>query len=190
MAASSSASRLGGREDDYEVSGVDFTERGRIFDRQLEELPRLWRGDEVGPPTASGDRPTLLIGGEAKAPERAARHADGWTQGGAGPDAFKETAAKVEEAWKAAGREGTPYKMALFYFGLGDRAEEDAREDLAHYYAWLGDNRRQIIESAATDADTVKSYLSAFEAAGADEVICFPVSKDPGQVELLAEAAL
>src|ERR687885_1214356 len=35
----------GGREDDYTVSGLDFHARGRIFDRQLDELARLWRGD-------------------------------------------------------------------------------------------------------------------------------------------------
>src|SRR3954467_5628793 len=28
----------GGRPDDYELSGVDFSQRGRIFDRQLEAL--------------------------------------------------------------------------------------------------------------------------------------------------------
>jgi alkanesulfonate monooxygenase SsuD/methylene tetrahydromethanopterin reductase-like flavin-dependent oxidoreductase (luciferase family) len=182
---------VGRREDDYEVSGVELSERGRIFDRQLEELTEYWKGDQVGPPPASGDRPRLLIGGEVNAPERAARHADGWTQGGAGPDSFKETAAEVDEAWKAAGRERSPYKMALFYFGLGPSAKEDAREDLGDYYAWLGEEvANMIIDSAATDADTIKTYLSAFEAAGADEVICFPVSADPGQVELLAEAAL
>jgi hypothetical protein len=30
--------------------------------------------------------------------------------------------------------------------------------------------------------DTLKAYLSAFEAAGADEVICFPASADPAHV--------
>jgi alkanesulfonate monooxygenase SsuD/methylene tetrahydromethanopterin reductase-like flavin-dependent oxidoreductase (luciferase family) len=182
----------GRREDDYEVSGVDHGERGRIFDRQLAALSALWSGDEVGPPTASGERPRLLIGGSADAAfRRAARYADGWTQGGGRPDAFAEGLAKLTEAWRAEGREGTPYSMALFYFGLGDRAEEHAREDLADYYADLGDETaNQIIESAATDADTVKAYLSAFEEAGANEVICFPVSKDPDQVELLAEAVL
>ncbi len=35
----------------------------------------------------------------------------------------------------------------------------------------------------------MKGYLNAFEQAGADEVICFPASSDPAQVELLAEAA-
>src|SRR3954462_5192532 len=29
---------VGGREDDYELSGVDFKGRGRLFDRQLDEL--------------------------------------------------------------------------------------------------------------------------------------------------------
>src|SRR3954451_18271544 len=32
----------GGRQDDYEISGVDFSRRGRIFDRQLEALGRFW----------------------------------------------------------------------------------------------------------------------------------------------------
>jgi hypothetical protein len=36
----------------------------------------------------------------------------------------------------------------------------------------------------------IAGYLAAFEAAGADEVICFPASADPTQVELLAETAL
>lgn len=34
----------------------------------------------------------------------------------------------------------------------------------------------------------MKAYLSGFEEAGADEVICFPASTDPDQVELLAGA--
>ena len=33
------------------------------------------------------------------------------------------------------------------------------------------------------------SHLSGFESAGADEVICFPATADPAQVDLLASAA-
>jgi alkanesulfonate monooxygenase SsuD/methylene tetrahydromethanopterin reductase-like flavin-dependent oxidoreductase (luciferase family) len=183
---------VGGRQDDYDVSAVEFAERGRIFDRQLEQLARHFGGEtDVGPPTASGDRPTLLIGGESDATfRRVARFADGWTQGGLGPDAFKATVAKVRERWQAEGRDGAPRTMALFYFALGSKAEEDARRDLAHYYAFLGDFAAQIVEGAAKDKDTVASYISAFEAAGADEVICFPTSSDPVQVDLLADAVL
>jgi DNA-binding LacI/PurR family transcriptional regulator len=49
---------------------------------------------------------------------------------------------------------------------------------------------QQIVAGAAKDGDTVRQYLDAFEQAGADEVICFPASHDPGQVDLLAEVAL
>jgi alkanesulfonate monooxygenase SsuD/methylene tetrahydromethanopterin reductase-like flavin-dependent oxidoreductase (luciferase family) len=182
----------GGREDDFEVSGIDFHQRGKIFERQLQELPKIWQGDEIGPPLLSSDRPKLLIGGYTDVSlRRAAEYADGWTQGGGTPEVLAENGAKLDEMWSAAGRDGSPYKMALFYWALGDDAEEHAREDLEAYYAWLGEETmNQIVSSAATDADTVKSYLAAFEQAGADEVMCFPTNPDPGQVELLAEATL
>jgi alkanesulfonate monooxygenase SsuD/methylene tetrahydromethanopterin reductase-like flavin-dependent oxidoreductase (luciferase family) len=132
-----------------------------------------------------------MIGGAADVVyRRAARYADGWTLGGGTPDAFREGAAKAREAFQAEGRDGEPRTMALFYFALGDNAEEDARHALGSYYAFLGDYAGQIVESAAKDEDTVKGYLAAFEEAGADEVICFPSSADPAQVELLASAAL
>jgi alkanesulfonate monooxygenase SsuD/methylene tetrahydromethanopterin reductase-like flavin-dependent oxidoreductase (luciferase family) len=183
---------VGGRQDDYEVSGVDFTQRGREFDRQLEQLTELWKGERgVGPAPARGDRPALLIGGRSDAAfRRAARHADGWTLGGGTPEAFTQGLLRLREAWQAAGRDGQPRTMALFYFVLGDHAEQTARESLGDYYAFLGDYADQIVASAAKDARTVQAYLAAFEQAGADDVICFPASADPAQVELLADAAL
>jgi alkanesulfonate monooxygenase SsuD/methylene tetrahydromethanopterin reductase-like flavin-dependent oxidoreductase (luciferase family) len=180
----------GGREPDYEVSGVDFKRRGKIFDQQLEELPELWAGKAgVGPPPFDGKPPEVLIGGGSdKALERAAKHADGWTMGGGTPDQFAESKAALLELWKAEGRAGEPRTVVLFYYALGDGAKEAAERDLAHYYEWLGDYTQQIVDSAATDVDTVKGYLAAFEAVGADEAICFPASSDLAQVELLAEA--
>jgi hypothetical protein len=78
--------------------------------------------------------------------------------------------------------------MALVYFSLGDNAEAIAREKLGDYYAWLGAYADGVVESTATHAQAVKTYVSGFEEAGVDEVICFPASADPEQVDLLAEA--
>jgi alkanesulfonate monooxygenase SsuD/methylene tetrahydromethanopterin reductase-like flavin-dependent oxidoreductase (luciferase family) len=183
---------VGGREDDFELSEVEFHRRGAIIDRQLAQLAELWKREgDFGPRPANGERPSLLIGGTADvAFRRAAKYADGWTLGGGTPDAFREGAAKLREAWSAEGRDGEPRTMALFYFALGESAEEDARHALGSYYAFLGDYAAQIVQSAAKDEDTVRGYLAAFEEAGADEVICFPSSADPRQVELLAAAAL
>jgi alkanesulfonate monooxygenase SsuD/methylene tetrahydromethanopterin reductase-like flavin-dependent oxidoreductase (luciferase family) len=182
---------VGGREDDYEVSGADFGSRGKTFDRQLAELGALWRGERgVGPRPARGDRPTVLIGGSSEvAFRRAARHADGWTLGGGTPDAFAEGREKLRGAWAAEGRDGEPRTMALFYFALGDDAEAAARASLGDYYGFLGEYTDQIVAGAAKDEDALKGYLSAFEKAGVDEVICFPTSTDPEQVDLLAGVA-
>lgn len=180
---------VGGREDDYDLAGVDFQSRGKIFDQQLEMLTSLWRADDFGPRPANGSRVTMLIGGQVDAAfTRAARYADGWTLGGGTPQMFGEGSKKLRAAWEAAGRQDKPRTMALFYFALGDGAEEAARESLVRYYAFLGEYAEQIAQSAATDADTVRAYLKGFEEAGVDEVICFPASADPAQVDLLANA--
>ena len=181
---------VGGREDDYEASKTDFGSRGATFERQLGELKDVWSGESgVGPAPANDKRPVMLIGGGSDiAYRRAAEHADGWTMGGGTPDMFKEALGKLREEWSTAGRDGEPRSMAVFYFALGDGAEKVVEENLGDYYGFLGDYAKQIVESAATDAETLKGYLSAFEEAGADEVICFPASPDPDQVELLAGA--
>jgi alkanesulfonate monooxygenase SsuD/methylene tetrahydromethanopterin reductase-like flavin-dependent oxidoreductase (luciferase family) len=119
---------------------------------------------------------------------RAARYADGWTFGGGTPDMFGEALGKLKAAWSEAGRAGAPRTVVLFYFALGDRPEAQARESLGDYYAFLGDYVDMVVDGAAKDPDTVRGYIAAFEAAGADEVICFPTSSDPAQVDLLAEA--
>jgi len=183
----------GGREDDYALSGVDFHRRGRLFDEQLEALPRLWAGEGgLGPaPASPGGRPGLLIGGaNEKAYARAARHADGWTAGGAGPEAFGQAREAVRAAWKDAGRDGEPRTMALLYFALGDDPEGAARASLGDYYSFLGEYAEQIVQGTLKDPDALRSTLAAYEDAGADEVICFPASADPAQVDLLAAAVL
>ncbi|HUA47449.1 MAG TPA: LLM class flavin-dependent oxidoreductase [Solirubrobacteraceae bacterium] len=182
---------VGGRPDDYEVSEVDFRSRGQRFDRQLEQMTAIWNGDRgIGPTPARGARPGLLIGGHSDAAfRRAASYADGWTMGGGGPDALAGSMEKLNAAWSAAGRDGKPRTAALFYFALGDDAEQTAHDSLSEYYSFLGDIGKQIAAGAATDAATVKQYLAAFEAAGADEVICFPASANPEQVDRLADAA-
>ena len=179
----------GGRQDDYEISGVDFHRRGRILDAQLDGLQRLWRGEGgVGPPTPDG-RPGLLIGGTSSAAyRRAARYADGWTSGGGGPDAFAQGREQALAAWRDAGRDGEPRTLALNYFVLGDDADEVARANLGHYYAFAGEYAGAIADSAVRTPAAVRDIVAAYEQAGADELILFPASHDPTQVDLLADA--
>jgi alkanesulfonate monooxygenase SsuD/methylene tetrahydromethanopterin reductase-like flavin-dependent oxidoreductase (luciferase family) len=180
---------IGGREDDYELAGLETGQRGDELDSMLTRLQELWAGDQMGPATDAP--PSLLIGGGVDASfARAARFGDGWVAGGAAPDQFAEMAQKVKAAWTEAGRDGEPRTAGLAYFSLGDGAEQNAQAYLTDYYAWLGEEvAGYIAGSAAKDAETVKQYLAAFEDAGCDELILFPSSSDPDQVDLLADAA-
>lgn len=184
---------VGVREDDYEASGVDFHTRGRRFEEMLDQWKRIWAGDKFGTAGAIGPQPskggpTLIVGGTADAAfERAARYGDGWIMGGGAPDQFSAGVAQLNAAWQAAGREGTPRKMSLAYFSLGDGAEQAADRYLHDYYAWLGDIADMIASSAATDAETVNQYIQGFSDAGCDELILIPSSSDPDQVDLLAD---
>ena len=180
----------GGRPDDYELSNVEFGRRGRLFDRQLEDLASVWRGDGgVGPAPASDGRPGLLIGGRSEAAfRRVAQHADGWTSGGGGVGPFLQGVEQARAAWQAAGREGEPRTVSLLYFSLGPRGAEQAQASLGAYYAFAGEYAEHIVAGTATDEAALREELEAYEEAGCDEVICFPASADPEQVDLLARA--
>jgi alkanesulfonate monooxygenase SsuD/methylene tetrahydromethanopterin reductase-like flavin-dependent oxidoreductase (luciferase family) len=183
---------VGGREDDYEASRVDMRTRGRLFDRMLDEWTRVWAGEGLdgAGPIGPQSRPTLIIGGTVDAAyERAARYGDGWIMGGGTPDMFRDGAAKLQAAWSAAGRDGKPRTMSLGYFALGAGAEEAAGRYLRDYYAWVGEYADAIAASAATDPETVAQYVQGFADAGCDELVLFPSSTDPEQVDLLADAA-
>ena len=184
----------GGREDDYEVSGIDIHKRGRAFDRQLDEMKRVWAGEEkgyAGPVGPNVDQPPqLLIGGRADASfRRAAEYGDGWIMGGGDPTQFAASAEKVGAAWSAAGRQDTPRKASLTYFSLGPDADKNAQWYLGDYYGWLGEEvTAGMAQAAARDEETVAQRVTLFEEAGCDELILFPCSSDPEQVDLLAQA--
>ena len=157
---------LGGREDDYEVSGVEHEGRGGGSTRCWSGSRTIWAGDEIGPSIAGA--PQLIVGGHADASfARAARFGDGWIAGGAPPDQYADAVEKLSAAWAEAGREGKPRTMALAYFSLGERAEEDARAYLGDYYAWLGEELAGFMAAgAAKDAETVRQYVDRVRAGG------------------------
>lgn len=179
---------LGGREDDYEISDVGTSTRGKDLDAMLERMQEVWEGKEIGPGHETA--PQVLVGGSVAASfERAVRFGDGWIAAGASPEQFAEWRQAFEAAWSASGRSEEPRNAALAYYALGDRAEEDAQSYLTDYYAWLGDEvAGYIAGSAAKDAESAKQYVAGFEAAGCQELFLFPSSSDPQQVDLLAGA--
>jgi alkanesulfonate monooxygenase SsuD/methylene tetrahydromethanopterin reductase-like flavin-dependent oxidoreductase (luciferase family) len=183
---------LGARDDDYETSDIAMEAKGKRFSEQLEELKQIWNGESRGHAGAIGPTPDpapkILIGGGVDASfKRAAKYGAGWIMGGGTPEQFAEGRAKTIEAWKEAGREGEPYTAALAYYSLGEGSQRGV-DNVRDYYDWLGEYGDQIAASVATDADTVKQYVSAFEEAGCDELFLFAGTADLDQVTQLRQA--
>ena len=59
---------VGIRQDDFDISGADYHQRGRTFDRQLEEMRAIWNGEAgIGPAPVRPGGPELMIGGRSDA---------------------------------------------------------------------------------------------------------------------------
>jgi alkanesulfonate monooxygenase SsuD/methylene tetrahydromethanopterin reductase-like flavin-dependent oxidoreductase (luciferase family) len=187
----------GGREPDFVLTGRDFHTRGRRFDQQLVDLKRAWAGESlaegtrpVAPPLGSAGVPILIGGTSDAAIRRAAEHGEGWTAGGAPPQATAGFVQKVRAAWRDAGRNGEPRIAALNYFSLGD-TEAESRANISDYYAWLGrETAEMIANNVHRSPAAIRDTIAAFAEAGVDELILDPTVPDPAQVDLLAEVAL
>ena len=113
---------VGGRAGRLRARRRRLPSRGRLFDRQLEELARHWSGETGGRPgdgaPGAADRRDVGRGVPARGP----RTATAGRSEAAATSASGSALEQLREAWQAAGREGEPRTMALFYFSLGDDA--------------------------------------------------------------------
>jgi probable F420-dependent oxidoreductase len=117
---------------EYESLGVEWSDRGRIFDEQLEVIRLLWdndvvdfsgehhRIDRAGILPRPANRIPIWFGGFSPvAVRRAARIGDGFTFASAGSKTIEEAGA-LREAVAAAGRDAESFPIELnIPYGLG-----------------------------------------------------------------------
>lgn len=181
---------VGAREDDYAATGADFTDRGRRLDVMLAELVGTWAAASgpagIGPASPRG-RPGVVLGGRSpQALDRVARFGDGWVAGSAG--FYATGAAVVREGWRRHGRDGSPRTQAVAYVALGADGPARAERYLPEYYAFLGDAATGLGSTALTSAAAVREVVARLAGEGCDELLLFPCSSDPDQVDLIADA--
>lgn len=186
---------VGGREDDFTVTGSDFHTRGNRLDQDLELMHRAWRGElipgsdkPVTPQPVNGHSVPIMLGGaKPRAIARVAKYGIGYTLGGGTPDNLQGIMEKVNAAWEAEGRKGKPEFRALVYYALGDDAAAEAEANLGAYYGEYGP---RVWQRAAKTAAQAKDQVKAFEAVGCDELLMFMTAPALEQAERLAEAVL
>lgn len=156
-------------------------------------MAEIWAGEPRGAAGAIGPEPgvdrsqIIFGGGSERAFARVATRGAGWIGGSRGVEAFTRGAEGVRRAWAEQGRTERPRLLALPYFALGPRAEENTRAFLMDHSAIEGAAAARVMSHARTDAASVRDAMTAYERAGCDELVMFPSHPDPEQVRLLAD---
>lgn len=187
---------VGARQDDYVAVGQEFHDRGRRWDDALEVMHAAWRGDPVAgsshpvspAPVRAGRVPVLIGGSSEQALRRAARWAVGWTYGSWRPGPLVALVERLRAVWSQADRQDAPTIVALQYFALGRDADERASSYLGDYYGYRGEDGRALADGVPRSAKDVTDTVEQLEEADADEIVFFPCSGDPDQVQRLADA--
>jgi alkanesulfonate monooxygenase SsuD/methylene tetrahydromethanopterin reductase-like flavin-dependent oxidoreductase (luciferase family) len=177
---------VGGRADDFELASVPLRGRGRRMDAQLVRLRAQWSdGPTVAPATPGG--PELLFGAFAEpALARMARFGDGLLCAAA-PSWAGRVVDAARRLWTEAGRPGRPRLVGQLNVALPPSVDA-ARTAMAAYYAFTGEPDRMsagLLDSPAA----IREAVQAFAELGADEVVLYCWSPDPGQVDRLAALA-
>ncbi|HEY6493935.1 MAG TPA: LLM class flavin-dependent oxidoreductase [Trebonia sp.] len=186
---------VGIRPDDFVADGHGTKDRGKRFDRDLEVYRDLWQGKPLAgsecPAVTPGAREIpMLFGAIAPAAfERMARWGQGYI-GASFPAAMVAGSFDAaRDAWKKAGREGSPRLVAIAYYAFGD--PEKGRANIYDYYSVGGDEIATMVSSGVHDStQSLKEVVNAYEDLGADELIFNPALDDINEVSRLAEVVL
>ncbi|ACU76202.1 Luciferase-like monooxygenase [Catenulispora acidiphila DSM 44928] len=187
---------VGGREDDHEAAGTDLRTRGRLLDRQMAVMQKIWSGapysDTVGPigplPYRAGGPQVLFGGFQPAALKRVARFGDGFLAA-APPSWIGSLIDTVHRSWAEAGRSGVPRIVAQANAALGPQiVVDDARTAMAAYYRFAGDRADQMVAGMLTTEAAIRQTIAQYADLGVDEVMLYCYGADPGQVDRLAEA--
>jgi probable F420-dependent oxidoreductase len=187
---------------EFDAVGVPFHERGRLMDRNLEILHRLWRENQVDgeyPPHAlrganlspkPSPLPPMLIGGYVDRVLRRAAMNGGWLTYFYTPEDFAHAWGKVCAFATAVGKDPARLLNANqlpVYVGPSRAAVE------AEMMAWLGQEWDYAAWSKSTkeaavmgNVDDCVAQLRAQRAAGVQKLILIPYRYRSDQVEIIA----
>jgi probable F420-dependent oxidoreductase len=194
---------------EFDAVGVPFKQRGRLFERNLDILTRLWAEDRVSlqrdefnlreavmrPRTVQQPRPPILIGGYVDAVlRRVATRGDGWLTYFYTPDSYRKSWEKIVGFAREAGRNPqtlTGTNQLAIYVG---RSRAETEGPMRHWLqtewdvaAWSESTIEHAIRGSV---DECVSQLRDHVATGVDRLILIPYRYEPAQVETIAREIL
>jgi alkanesulfonate monooxygenase len=187
---------------EFDAVGIPFEQRGRIMDRNLEILHRLWTEDQVNgeypPHRLRGSNmspkppclPVMLIGGYVERVLKRAALNGGWLTYFYTPESFTKSWAKVrrfaEEAGKDPGALLNANQLPIYVGPSREAVEAPMMEWLGQewdYAAWSESTKDAAIMGTV---DQCVAQLRAQLAVGVQKLIFIPYKYQPDQVEIIA----
>jgi alkanesulfonate monooxygenase SsuD/methylene tetrahydromethanopterin reductase-like flavin-dependent oxidoreductase (luciferase family) len=194
---------IGARDADFQAAGVSMKTRPRRLEETVALLRQAMAGKavdhqgrtfqvKVGPVALPDTPPTpIWLGGFAEdAIRRAVRLGDGFVVGGRGPDYGREVVPLVKKLAAEAGKEPTRFPIAALMYACFDqdaqRATQRMTEYITGYYGrMIFDPAKNAICGGTREA---VARINDYAAVGVDTLVIVPVTRDPEQVDRLAEA--
>src|SRR5881296_4042472 len=194
---------------EFDAVGVPFKRRGRLFERNLEILTRLWTEDRVTlqvdelnlreavmlPRPVQRPRPPILIGGYVDAVlERVATRGDGWLTYFYTPESYCRSWEKIVGFAREAGRDpktlsGTN-QLAIYVGRSREATEAPMRRWLETEWDVAAWSESTIEHAVRGSADECVEQLRAHVRTGVDRIVLIPYRYEPDQVEQISQEIL
>jgi len=194
-------------EREFQATAVPFAQRGRIFERNLDMLYRLWADDDV---TGEWDgrvlthvrmlprphpRPQVLIGGYVdRVLRRVATRSDGWVTYFYAPASIAGAWARIRGYAEQAGRDpdelGLVAQVPLCIGKSYEEASRQARDYVGEYFdvpAWSEATPDSAVRGTP---EQCAEQIAAYTEAGVKHLVFCPYNYQADQVHRLAAEVL
>ncbi len=196
-------------EREFQACGVPFRARGRLFERNLEVLDRLWRAPEVSgvwdeldlrgvvmlPPPASRPRPQVLIGGYVdRVLRRVATMGDGWLTYFYTAGSFRSAWARIRDHAAEAGRDpdslSSVAQLPICVSSSFEDADRRVRAFVAEYFDVAEWSQSTPDSAIRGTPEQCAEQLAEHVAAGERHIVLVPCDYALEQVERVAAEVL
>jgi probable F420-dependent oxidoreductase len=194
---------------EFDAVGVPFKQRGRLFERNLDVLTRLWEEERVSlhadelnlreavmrPRPVQRPRPPILIGGYVDAVlRRVATKGDGWLTYFYTPESYRRSWDKIVSFAREAGRDPATLTGTNQLAILIGKSRAETEAPMRHWLqtewdvaAW---SESTIEHAVRGSVDECVEQLQAHAATGVDRLVLIPYRYQPEQVEIIAKEIL
>jgi len=190
---------------EFDAAGIPFNQRGRLFERNLDMILKLWSGEPVtmevdeynlrqavnAPKPYQDPHPPVLIGGYVdRVLKRVARVSDGWLTYAYTAESFTKSWDKIKGFARDYGRdpsELTATNQVAIYVGPSrEEADPLMREWLMTEWDFASWSDSTVEHAVRGSVEECIEQLQAYVDTELDRIIFIPYRYQPDQIELIA----